>query len=92
MNSKPGEHRRVSQLPTQSAHPWRATIRTVFALLVGLAGSWSVVVQALGLDTTWQWVTVATAIAAGITRLLALPQTEYMLHNYFPWLAATPRR
>lgn len=88
----PGVHRKIEVDTTQSAYPWRATLRTVFAVLVGVAGSWGLIVQTLGLDTTWQWVSVATAIAAGITRLLALPQVEVALQTYFPWLAAAPGR
>lgn len=75
---------------TQTAHPWRATARTVFALLVGLASSWGVLVGAVGLDPTWQWVSVGGLIAAGVTRLLANPMVEAALQQYFPWLAALP--
>jgi hypothetical protein len=74
--------------PTQVTHPWRATIRTLVAVLVSLAASWGIVVQALGLDPTWQWVALGSAAAAGITRVMALPATETLLRRIAPWLAA----
>lgn len=85
-----GRHVKSRPHTTQSAHPWRATLRTAFAVLVGLCSSWGVIVSALGLNPAWQWVAVGTAVAAGVTRILALPQVEYALQTYLPWLAAAP--
>lgn len=62
--------RRVS---TQEQYPWRAVLRTVLALVIGLAGSWAVIVEAAGVDPSWQWVTSSLAVAAAITRLMAVP-------------------
>lgn len=75
---------------TQSQHPWRATFRTIFAVVVGLAASWGTLVQLLGLNTQWQWVTAGGVVAAAVTRALATPAVEDFLQVYFPWLAAQP--
>lgn len=81
----------VPGTPTQSAHPWRATLRTLFAVVVGLAASYGVVVQALGLNANWHWVVVGAGVAAAITRVLANPLVEKTLQQYFPWLSALPK-
>jgi hypothetical protein len=74
--------------PTQVRHPWRATARTIFAALVAFASMWGVIVEALHLDPTWQWVAIATAVTGGITRLMAVPAVEMFLRRFLPWLAA----
>lgn len=42
----------MSTKPTQSEHPWRATVRTVFAFVVALAAILPQVVEASGVDET----------------------------------------
>lgn len=64
--------RRVA-VSTQEQHPWKAVARTVLALVIGLAGSWAVIVEAAGVDPSWQWVTSSLAVAAAVTRLMAVP-------------------
>lgn len=81
----------VTPVSTQSLHPWRATFRTIFAVVVGLAASYAVLVQAVGLNANWHWVVVGAAVAAGITRTLANPEVELLLQKYLPWLAAQPK-
>lgn len=76
---------------TQEQRPWRTTVRTVFQGVVGLAASWALIVQALGLDPSWQWVTVSLTITAAITRVMALPAVEGLLARFVPWLAADPQ-
>jgi hypothetical protein len=75
---------------TQEAHPWRATLRTVFAALVAFASMWAAIVEALGLDPGWQWVSASLAVTAGVTRVLALPSTTVFLRRFAPWLLAEP--
>lgn len=77
--------------PTQSKHPWRATVRTLFAVIVGLAASYGFLVQLLGLNTQWHWVAVGAVVAAAITRAMANPVVELALQKYLPWLSAQPR-
>jgi hypothetical protein len=75
---------------TQSAHPWRAVARTVFAALVAFSGMWALVVNELHLNTGWQWVSISLAVTGGITRLLAMPAVEDFLKRFVPFMAAEP--
>lgn len=71
---------------TQEQHPWRASARTAFQFIVGLA-----VVLPLVLDEVAPaapWAAAVVAVATGITRVMAIPQVEVFLEDYFPWLAA----
>ncbi len=72
---------------TQTAHPWRATVRTVFAFIVGLAAAWALIIQAAGIDPGLEWVTGSVAIAAGITRVMALPAVDDLIRRFLPFLA-----
>jgi hypothetical protein len=72
---------------TQTAYPWRATVRTAFAFLVGLAAAWALVIQAAGLDAGIPWVATSLTIAAGVTRIMALPAVDDLIRRFVPWLA-----
>lgn len=74
---------------TQSRHPWRATLRTAVAVGVGLLPLLPEILGGLHLDT-YAIGGQVLGIAAGITRLLADPRVEVLLHEYAPWLAAQP--
>ena len=76
--------------PTQIRYPSRATIRTAFQIVVALAAMFPLLVNASGLDATAGWLVLAAGIAAGITRIMALPVVEAFLQRYVPWLAARP--
>lgn len=77
--------------PTQTAHPWRATARTVFAAIVGALLILPVVVSALGLGGV-PWLASAVALAGAITRVLAIPAVNAWITEYLPFLAPTPRQ
>ena len=72
---------------TQTAYPWRATVRSVFQFLVGLAAGWALIVQAAGLDAGIEWVATSLVVAAGITRVMALPAVDDLIRRFVPWLA-----
>ena len=72
---------------TQTRYPWRATVRTVFAFIVGLAASWALIIQAAGIDPGLEWVSGSVAIAAGITRVMALPAVDDLIRRFLPFLA-----
>lgn len=72
---------------TQVRLPSRATIRTTFQVIVGLAAVTPFLVDALGLKATGVAATVL-AVAAAITRVMAMPAVEDFLQQYVPWLAA----
>ena len=75
--------------PTQAAHPWRATVRTLFAALVGLAAMAPLLVEASGADETWGPVAGVLAVTGAITRILAVPQVNDFLEQFLPFLSAT---
>ena len=78
--------------PTQVRRPWRATLRTVFQALVALAVMAPVLVEATGLQADqWPWLAGVLAVAAAITRIMALPQVEDFLARFIPFLAAQPK-
>lgn len=73
--------------PTQVRQPLRSTVRTVFQAAVGFASMWALIVQTLGLDEDWQWVSASLAVTAGITRVMAIPAVNVWLARFLPWLA-----
>lgn len=77
--------------PTQTVHPWRATIRTLFALLFAIATVIPYVVTGAGLDATGIGAQVVV-VATTITRVLAIPQVNDFLQQWVftAWLAAAP--
>ena len=75
---------------TQTAHPWRATVRTVFAALVALAASAGPIYSAAtnqSPEAATGWCAVMLAITGAVTRVLALPGVDEWLARYVPWLA-----
>lgn len=77
--------------PTQTQHPWRATLRTLFAAIVAVAAAWGLVVEAAGVDQTIPVVAASLTFAAGITRVMALPAVNDLIAQFLPWLAPEPR-
>lgn len=79
--------------PTQVERPWRATFRTAFQLILAVAVLLPFVVEATGLEPeVFPWLGGILAVAAGITRVMALPQVEEFLRRFVPWLAAEPKQ
>jgi hypothetical protein len=64
--------------PSQVRHPWRATARTVIALLVALLPVLPEVLGGLHFDAT-AFGAQTIAVAAGITRVMALPIVNDLL-------------
>lgn len=78
--------------PTQSRHPWRATVRTVFAAIVGLALIFPVIVDHLGVASV-PWVAATLGVIATVTRLLAIPVVNDWLRDHLGGLlAAEPNK
>jgi hypothetical protein len=67
----------------------RRTVRTVFQLALSLAAVLPLLVSASGLDETLPPLALALAVAAAVTRVMALPAVEQLLQRFAPWLAAT---
>ena len=81
-----GDHEAV-QPSTQTRYPWQATIRTAFAFLVGLAAAWALIIEAAGIDPGIEWAAGSLTVAAGITRVMALPAVDDLIRRFIPWLA-----
>jgi hypothetical protein len=82
----------VTVSPTQVRRPWRTVSRSVFQALVALAVLFPVLAAQTGLDTEdVPWLAIPLAVAAFITRVMALPQVEVFLRRFLPFLAASPK-
>lgn len=77
--------------PTQTRHPWRATARTVVAGAIALATLLPYIVAGAHIDTG-PGVGQVLAVAAAVTRILAIPGVDDWLRTYLPFLAAEPAR
>lgn len=79
---------------TQTAYPWRATLRTVLWAIVAFAAMAPLIYSAAAGGDPEQavgWVATALGILAGIQRVMTLPVVDEFLRRYIPWLAATPQ-
>lgn len=80
--------------PTQVRRPWRSTVRTIFqAVVAGAAVAPSVYEAAAhhNADAATGWAAGGLALAAAITRVMALPAVEAFLARFVPFLAAEPK-
>lgn len=78
-------------IPTQTRHPWRATVRTVVAGALGLCSLLPYVVAEAHVPTEGA-VGQALLVTGAITRVMAIPAVNDWITQYLPWLAATPRQ
>lgn len=76
----------MGEQPTQVKHPWRSTVRTGFQVLVALASLLPYVVAQVDVPVEGLLAQVL-AVAAGVTRVMAMPQVSTFLERFFPWLA-----
>ncbi|MBX6750939.1 MAG: hypothetical protein IRY85_14915 [Micromonosporaceae bacterium] len=76
--------------PTQTQHPWRATLRTVLAVVVALAPVLPQIVDELGLSG-YGWAAAVVAVAGAVTRVLAVPAVNDVLSRWLPLLSAAPK-
>ena len=77
--------------PTQVQYPWRSTVRTAFQVVVAVALTWGLVVEAAGLDQTNAVVSATVLFASGVNRVMALPSVNALIARFVPWLAAEPK-
>jgi hypothetical protein len=77
--------------PTQTRHPWRATLRTILAAGLALASLLPEVAATTHVDTVPAVVQVL-AVAGIVTRILAMPGVDGFLRRFAPWLAASPTK
>lgn len=74
---------------TQTKYPWRATVRTTVAGVVALVSLLPTIALVAHVDDV-VWVGQVLAVAAAVTRVLAIPSVDYWLKRYLPWLASAP--
>ncbi|MEV0430402.1 hypothetical protein [Micromonospora sp. NPDC050495] len=74
---------------TQTRHPWRATARTIFAAVVALLSLLPTIAAVAGIEAM-PLVAQALAVAAAVTRVLAIPGVDDFLRRYLPFLASAP--
>ncbi|MFY1669484.1 hypothetical protein ACN27G_05950 [Plantactinospora sp. WMMB334] len=75
--------------PTQTRHPWRATVRTGVAAVLGAVSLLPTVAVTAGVDAV-PAVAQAVVVAGAITRVMALPGVDEWLRRFAPWLATEP--
>lgn len=82
-----------SPAPTQTKHPWRATLRTTVAGLIGLAAILPEIDDTVHLSKTWPWFAGIIGVAALVTRILAIPGMEAWIrqNKLTGWLSAAPK-
>lgn len=88
-----GKHE-METAATQVAHPWRATVRTAFAVVVSLCALAPVVYEAAAqgdASTATGAMAGVLGVAAAVTRVLARPEVDAFLKAYLPWLASEPK-
>jgi hypothetical protein len=76
--------------PTQTRHPWRATLRTLVAAGLGLLSILPEVLAGAGLDHTAYGAQILV-VSGAVTRVLAIPGVEVWVRQFVPWLAAAPK-
>lgn len=84
----------VAVTPTQVRRPWRATVRTLFQATIAAAAASPIVYQAATTESP-ELATGAAgtflAVAAAVTRVMALPVVEQFIRRFVPFLAAAPK-
>jgi hypothetical protein len=70
------------------AHPWRRMFRTALVVIVAVAPMLPGIIDSAGIPAALPWASGLLAIAAGLTRVLAMPQVELILRRFAPWLSA----
>lgn len=76
-------------VPTQVQHPNRTAWRT--AVQVALAAITLIPYAVTGADIPVEgWLAQLVAVAAGISRVMALPRVAEFIQKHFSWLAPAP--
>jgi len=75
--------------PTQTQHPWRATARTVLAVVLALLPVLPQIIDEAGL-AGYGWAAAVVAVAGFVTRVLAIPAVNELLSRL--GLSAAPRQ
>ncbi|MFI1799774.1 hypothetical protein ACH427_20810 [Streptomyces sp. NPDC020379] len=68
----------------------RRTIRTTVQTAITLAALLPVIVDAAGIPATLPWAAGALAVAAGLTRIMAIPGVQALLPRWLRTESAVP--
>ena len=79
----------IAPAPTQTVHPWRATLRTAIATALWALPVVPLVAHELGVEELG-WVAAIVAGAAAVTRVIAIPVVNEKLTKRLN-LGATPK-
>lgn len=77
---------------TQTRHPWRAVVRTVFQATIAGAAAAPIVYQAATQESpelAGGAAATVLVVSGAITRVMALPVVEQFLRRFVPFLAAS---
>jgi len=79
--------------PTQSRHPWRATLRTIFATGLAVASLAPTIATVGGLEklTATPAVAQVLLVCGIVTRVMAIPGVNELLRKVAPFLATDPK-
>ncbi|MFR9919942.1 hypothetical protein ACL1G5_10315 [Corynebacterium striatum] len=66
-------------------HPWRATLRTFIASVLGFLPVLPHIAEQFGW-TAIPWVAAVLTVSTGITRILSTPAAQTWLEKYASWL------
>ncbi len=75
--------------PTQVRHPWRASVRTWVVVFITLLPAVPLILHELGVESMG-WALAISSIAAGLTRVIAIPAVNAQLTKWLN-LGAAPR-
>ena len=70
--------------PTQVERPWMTTVRTVFQMLLGLIALVALIKVDAGYPAA---IATAVAVSATVTRVMAMPEVNFFIDLYIPWLS-----
>lgn len=79
----------MTPAPTQTVHPWRATLRTAIATALWALPIVPLVAHELGIEELG-WVVAIVGGAAAVTRVIAIPIINEKLTKWLN-LGATPK-
>lgn len=68
----------------------RRTLRTILQLVLGLAAGLPVLVHTAGLPSTLPGLGAALAVAAAITRIMAMPSVDNLLPGWLKMMPPAP--
>lgn len=76
-------------MPTQVTNSWRATVRTAFQMILGLAALLTMISVDSGTPAA---LATAVAVSATVTKVMGIPAVNDFINKFLPFLAAEPTK